>query len=120
MIDMKDLIPIFFDSIKSNNIEIYNEFSLQHELGIFLRNKISDFKIQFERNISFFYPTVKTIKREIDICIYDEGKTEKYAIELKFPRNGQYPEQMYKFVRYIKFMEELKNLGFTKTFCLVG
>ena len=42
---MKDLIPIFFDSIKSNNIEIYNEFSLQHELGIFLRNKISDFKI---------------------------------------------------------------------------
>lgn len=60
-------------------------------------------------------PDNKTIKKEIDIIIFNEDKSEKYAIELKCPLNGQYPEQMYSFVKDIKFMEELKNRGFTKT-----
>lgn len=43
----------------------------------------------------------------------------RYAIELKFPRNGEYPEQMFKFIEDIKFMEEVKhNCLFDHTFVL--
>jgi len=108
----------FFKDIKKNEIEIYNEFSLQHELGIYLRLSLPDYKVQFERNVSFFCKDIKTIKREIDIVIYTEDKRELYAIELKNPLNGQFPEQMYSFAKDIKFMEELKERGFTKTFAL--
>ena len=34
------------------------------------------------------------------------------AIELKFPRNGQYPEQMFSFVKDLVFLEQLKAAGF--------
>lgn len=43
----------------------------------------------------------------MDIVIYNES--EKYAIELKYPQNGQYPEQMFSCVKDIKFMEELRK-----------
>ena len=102
--------------VENDKIEIYNEFSLQHELGIFLRNNLTEYKVQFERNTKSFGIS-GTIKHEIDIVIYND--TEKYAIELKYPINGQYPEQMFSFVKDICFMEELKYNGFTKTFCLV-
>lgn len=71
--------------------------------------------MQFERNVSYFTSDNKTTKKEIDIAVFSEDKTEKYAIELKCPLNGQYPEQMYSFVKDIKFMEELKDRGFNKT-----
>jgi len=115
LLEIRQLIEDFFLYVQSNGIEIYNEFSLQHELGIFLRKKHPDYRIQFERNVSYFTPDNKTIKKEIDITIFNEDKSEKYAIELKCPLNGQYPEQMYSFVKDIKFMEELKSRGFTKT-----
>lgn len=115
MIDLKGLIQQFFFLFESSEIEIYNEFSLQHELGIFLRNKLPGYKIQFERNVSFFTNDTDTIKKEIDISIFNEDKSEKFAIELKHPLNGQHPEQMYSFIKDIKFMEELKDRGFRKT-----
>lgn len=119
MLNLRQLVDDFFLSVHFNNIEIYNEFSLQHELGIFLRNKLPNYRIQFERNVSYFTPDIKTIKKEIDITIFNQDKSEKYAIEFKCPLNGQYPEQMYSFVKDIKFMEELKIRGFTKTATVV-
>lgn len=132
MINIKEIINDFLKEItlnhyritsKNNLIEkfdsfrIYNEFSLQHELGIFLRNKLHNYNVEFERNVSCFHID-NTIKKEIDIIVYNSDLTEKYAIELKFPRNKQYPEQMYSFITDIQFMEELKTSGFDKTFCL--
>lgn len=114
------LIKDFLFFADSNNIEIYNEFSLQHELGVFLRTRLkNDYKIQFERNTKYFFGADgnDTIKHEIDIVIFNADMTEKYAIELKHPLNGQYPEQMYSFVKDIKFMEELKDKGFDSTYC---
>ena len=109
------LMNSFMKLILEEKIEVYNEFSLQHELGIFLRNKLTNYKIQFERNTKFFNIT-KTIKHEMDIVIYNGS--EKYAIELKYPQNGQYPEQMFSCIKDIKFMEELKEQGFKDTYCL--
>lgn len=115
MLDLRQTVEDFFLYAETDNIEIYNEFSFQHEMGIFLRHRLPRYRIQFERNVSYFTTDNKTIKKEIDITIFNEDKSEKYAIELKHPLNGQYPEQMYSFVKDIKFLEELKDRGFNKT-----
>lgn len=112
---LKELIDSFTFLIKNNQIEIYNEFSLQHELGIYLRNNIDDssYKVQFERNVSYFgINKGNLVKKEIDIAIFNEDKSKKYAIELKYPRNGQYPETMFAYVKDIKFCEQLTQSGF--------
>lgn len=111
-----DAIQNFFSYLIENpSIEIYNEFSLQHEMGLYFRSIFPDYKIQFERNTKFFNIS-NLIKKEIDIVIYND--IDRYAIELKYPLNGQYPEQMYSFVKDIKFMEELKENNFINTFCV--
>ena len=117
--NFNDFTNSFFNYKKKNEIDIYNEFSFQHELGIFIKNNIPEYKVEFERNVSFFEITEDTIKKEIDISVFSPDKKEKYAIELKFPRNGQVPEQMYSFVKDIRFMEELKHFGFTNTYTIV-
>ena len=119
MLELKSLIENFFKFMQERNILIYNEFSLQHETGIYLRTAIPHYIVQFERNVSYFTNDNKTVKKEIDISIFSEDRSEKYAIELKYPLSGQYPEQMYSFVKDIKFMEELKERGFNKTACVV-
>lgn len=88
----------FFEYIIDQNIEVYNEFSLQHELGVFLRSTFPLDKVQFERNVSYFGIS-NTVKKEIDISIVC-GK-DRYAVELKYPTNGQYPEQLYSFLKDI-------------------
>ena len=45
-------------------------------------------------------------------------KHQNFAIELKYPQNGQYPEQMFSFVKDIAFMEQLKNNGFKNCYSL--
>ncbi len=53
--EIKRRIEEFLQYANDNKIELYNEVSLQHELGIYLRNKIGEkYSVQFERNISFF------------------------------------------------------------------
>ena len=125
MIDeIKTIILNFLEEAKNLKfINIYNEFSLQHELGIYLRENLkANYKIEFERNISFFSENInkkKFTKKEIDIVVYSEDKTEKYAIEIKHPLNGQHPEQMFSFIKDLKFLEELKEIQFTNTISLV-
>jgi len=117
---MIETIRKFIDTIKTGETEIYNEFSLQHELGIFLRSRLTGVKIQFERNVSFFFSSGEFVKKEIDISIYSADKSRlQSAIELKFPRNGQYPEQMFSFCKDIRFLEQLKRSGFERTFFIV-
>lgn len=117
-LSLTPLIDSFFQYTVASNIELYNEFSLQHELGIFLRKALPNYKVQFERNVSFFFAGATTTKKEIDIALFDDSQSEKYAIELKCPLNGQYPEQMYSFVKDIRFMEQLKELDFSHTYCV--
>jgi hypothetical protein len=111
----------FSELIIKKEIEIYNEFSLQHELGYYLRNSHTETQVQFERNVSFFgFDKRKFEKREIDITLYRKGKKLlDAAIELKFPRNGQHPEQMYSFCKDVVFAEELKHAGFAKAYVII-
>lgn len=113
--NIQKLLNDFMTLVGTGEIEIYNEFSMQHELGIFLRANLTGYKVQFERNAKFL-GIRGTVKHEIDIVIYNN--LERYAIELKYPLNGQYPEQMFSFVKDIKFMEEMKESGFKGAYCL--
>lgn len=95
--------------IRDNEFEIYNEFSLQHELGIYFRGVLNkNYKVQFERNVSYFNIS-KTIKKEMDIVIFNHDKSEKYYIELKYLINGQIPKQTFKICKDLKFLEQIKG-----------
>ncbi len=122
--ELTKILKRFWLYRKKNQIEIYNEFSFQHELGIYLRKKLKGYKVEFERNVEFFeVPKEETIKHEMDIVVYTPDKKEKYVIELKNPRNGQVPEQMYQFAKDIKFLEQLvQEQGFDGGFfiCLTS
>ena len=107
-------IEDFAKAVGSGAVEIYNEFSLQHELGVFLR------KVQFERNVSHFKLQKYALeKKEIDIAITSEASGERLsAIELKYPRNGQVPESMFSFCKDIAFLEQLVSSGFRSAYFL--
>lgn len=111
------------------NGKVYNEFSLQHELGEFLKKKFKDdpkysrfnnFKVQYERNVEDFGGNKKEfVKKEMDVVIFEkfEKESEKYAIELKFPPNGCTTTRMPHLLEDVQFMEAVRELGF-KTYCL--
>jgi hypothetical protein len=105
----------FFDRLKVSGVQIYNEFSLQHELGVYLRSVVAQdsCRVQFERPTGFFgIPSDQLLKKEIDIAVFGPDQTHKAAIELKFPRNGQYPEQMFSACKDVAFLEQLVERGF--------
>lgn len=105
----------FFDLIAQGKVHIYNEFSLQHELGCYLRSAlVGDRNVQFERPAEFFGIPIRLLKKEIDIALFSDSQAEKIAIELKYPKNGQYPEQMYKACQDIRFLEQLCEHGFSR------
>lgn len=117
---IKKTIEKLVADISRGQIEIYNEFSLQHEVGLLLRSEYPRDKVQFERNISYFFNRGEFTKKEIDIAVFSPDKSElRYAIELKFPRNGQHPEQMFSFCKDILFAEQLKASGFQRTFLII-
>ena len=115
---MRVMLDHFCRMVSQGVVEVYNEFSLQHEFGLFLRHAQRDSKVQFERNVSFFFNvTDHFLKKEIDLSVFSPDRQElHYAIEFKFPRNGQYPEQMFSFCKDIAFLEQLKQAGFRNVF----
>ena len=116
MIDFKTYAKSFFSDVTKGTVEIYNEFSLQHEFGLYLRATFGTaFKTQFERPVTFFdLHKSNFVKKEIDISVFTPNQSEKYAVELKFPRNGQHPEQIFKACQDICFLEQLRENGFAK------
>lgn len=111
---ISELLSPFLREIAEQRVDIYNEFSFQHELGIFLRGKLPEYRVQFERNVSHFFGASRSFtKREIDIAVFSTDRKDlRLVLELKCPRNGQVPEQMFSFCKDIAFVEELVESGF--------
>lgn len=111
----------FANEITREKIEIYNEASVQFELAIYLRNFLSNGnKIQLERNIKYFnFYNGNYLKKEMDIVIFTQDKKERQCIELKFPTQGQYPEQMFSACKDVKFLEQLVKSGFNKCYFMM-
>ena len=125
-LEISSIITDFMNS--ELEIRVYNEVSLQLELGLYLGDRLYGlgYIVYFERNIKDILKlrdkeeeANEFVKKEIDIVIEKKSTNELYAIELKFPRNGMYPEEMYQFLIDICFVEQLKSTGFfTGTFTL--
>ncbi len=114
--DMKSLVTEFVKLIEIDNIEIYNEASLQYELAIFLRSNYPDYKIQLERNISYFgLPKSEFEKKEMDIIIFKDKNNLKEAIiiELKaiINQNKDRPVTVFQWIEDLRFLEQLKKKG---------
>jgi hypothetical protein len=94
------------------------EATFQFKLLMKLAKTYDEDIILPERNIEYYgLNTASFTKKEIDIVLENDGNV---AIELKMPMNGQVPEQMFKFVEDIKFLEELKTSGrFGKCYLIV-
>ena len=128
---LKDLLPDwlheFADQAVNGEISFKDEYELQETLICSLRKMLSSvkldsiFTVDREVRIDFALnnPKFKTkcLKRYIDVVIFKglciKESEEKYAIELKYPHNGQYPMQMYKFIQDISFMEEAQDMWST-------
>ena len=104
---MKEYLNKFIEKIRNKEIDLYNEFGLQFELAIYLRNlnEFNDFKIELERPINHFgiVKNLEIPKKEIDVCIYNNNVL-KTAIEIKVSTNGQVPLQLFKFCEDICFL----------------
>lgn len=120
----KDDLTIEFNAKKRG---IYNEFSLQFELGMFLRSRLGkNYVVEFERNVQCFgLDKSQTVKKELDIVVFNKGLnkglTEKYAIELKFPRvdNDGHTDELDRFEEDEKCVKALVNNGFNAAYQLV-
>lgn len=98
----------FIESLKDGQIELYNEYGLQHELGYFLRQK--KIKVKFEYNINLLDIDVPIpLKKEMDL-FFEENK-KKYLIELKFPTKGAFPLNMTQSIKDIFFIQQLIDTG---------
>jgi hypothetical protein len=109
-------VDMLVDQLREGRTDIYNELSLQHELGVLLRAIHTGNSVQLERNISYFGLIDQPFeKREIDIAVFDkQSRTMDAVIELKFLRNGQYPEQMFSFCKDVVFTEQLVRAVFSE------
>jgi hypothetical protein len=88
--------------------KFYIEATFQFKLLMQLAKIYNEDNILPERNIEYYKLNPKYFsKKEVDIII-EQKSNLNIAIELKMPMNGQVPEQMFKFVEDIKFLEELK------------
>jgi len=112
-LDIMHLVKEFAEKVHSDGIDLYNEASVQYELAIFLRQKIgTGYTVQLERNIDFFGLDKRNfLKKEMDIIIFSLDGSEKHCIELKYPTNGQYPEQMFSACKDVFFLEQLVSRG---------
>ncbi len=111
--ELRAAIGEFLDRVRREEVELYNEASLQYELAIHLRHSLDPaWKIQLERPVDYFglHRASGFVKKEIDIVVFTEQQA--HAIELKLPMRGQYPEQLYSFCKDILFLEQMVRAGF--------
>jgi hypothetical protein len=115
-VNLQPLLTDFVSKVSQREIDVYNEASLQFELAIYLRERVSgDYMVQLERNVDYFGLNKNNyLKKEMDVVIFanNSDRGDRHCIELKFPRNGQYPEQMFEACKDIRFLEQLMNSGF--------
>ena len=55
----------------------------------------------------------------MDVVFFTPDKKEKHCIEIKFPRSGQYPEQMFKACKDVRFLEQLRKADFRNCYFMM-
>jgi hypothetical protein len=111
----------FVDEIAQGKIDLYNEPGIKYELAIYLRGCLGNkYKIQVERNIDYFdLEKDHYLKKEMDIVIFTPDKKDCRCIEVKFPTQGQHPEQMFSACKDVRFLEQLVESGFAHCYFMM-
>lgn len=111
----------FFDLyVNDAAIELYNEFSVYHEVGNHLQRLFTaDFRINYMRPVQFFDIYAPTAKTFIDIAIFDEEVDRYHAIEVVFIKDEPHLEKMFEICTGIRFMEELVEYGWRESYVLL-
>jgi len=116
---LRNILNLFIEYCENNNdIEIYNEAGLQHELAYFIRTyflnnkEYSNYHLRLEKNVNDIGIKLNSknfTKKEMDVYIFNNSNNEKYCIEIKLPNKGAYPRRMFQTFEDVKFIEELKE-----------
>lgn len=114
MDDVVASVEAFLVEAASRGLLFFNEAELQHELGYWLRTRLSPaMVVYFERPAESFFPnSPKLVKKEIDLVVAAVDRSWHFAIELKCPRSGRVPETMFDACRDLQFLEQLIPVGF--------
>src|SRR5579883_3088901 len=98
-------VETFLDADHREAGPVYNEHSLQLELGCFLRGR--GYSVEFERPFATtsLPGSTRKAKRELDMLVV--SGEYRSALELKVPLAGRVPETMYDFCADIEFVEGL-------------
>jgi hypothetical protein len=109
-------IESFVEFARRNELEIYNESSLQFELSFYLRETLGKgFKIQLERNISFLNLRTDLVKKVIDIIVFSDTVSlgDIIVVELKaiVDQKKARPKSIFDWIEDMKFLEQLKSAG---------
>ena len=116
----EQIVEEFTRRIADGSIEIDKEASVQRGLATFLKEKLPDCRIQRECNVYSFFPNeMQFVKTMVDIALFNAPETERFAVEIKFPTNGAYPMYMFQCFKDVRFLEQLKDVGFTGCFFLL-
>lgn len=108
----------FLGKPQSDAEKIYNERSLQLEIGFYLRSH--GITVEFERPFLVERPAAssKRPKSYLDILAVKDGV--RTAIELKVPMNGRHPETLYDFCADLEFTEALaRERVVEEAFCIL-
>jgi len=106
---MIDSIIKFLQSPPEDAGPIYNERSLQLELGYFFRRE--KLKVQFERPFHIGRPKGSTKQPKTYLDLFVAGQTANMAVELKVPLNQRHPETLYDYCADLEFVESLMRNG---------
>lgn len=113
-----DWIASYLNEPGENAGPVYNERSLQLEMGFALRR--DGFQVEFER--PFRVPRLEgsTLKPKLNLDLLVRQGADVAAVELKVPLSGRHPETMYDFCADIEFVESLKRAQVANHgFCLL-
>ena len=115
---MLDTIENFLAAPPEDAGTIYNERSLQLELGYHFR--CQKFGVEFERPFKAPRPAGSTNKPKTNLDLLVTGNDKRVAIELKVPLNKRHPETLYDYCADIEFVEALvRNGQVDRGFCLL-
>ncbi|MGH6662619.1 MAG: hypothetical protein ACREB6_13865 [Rhodospirillales bacterium] len=109
---MIDTVMKFLESPPEDAGPIYNERSLQLELGCYYRGE--KFKVQFERPFHVERPNGSTKRPKTYLDLFVAGENANIAIELKVPLNQRQPETLYDYCADLEFVEALIRSGACK------
>ena len=116
--DLLLYINSFFCLVANGHLDVTNQKKLQFELSKFLTDNLPGYQIYCSSFHRHFFDVKNLAKHRIDIVLKNKINNELIAINLNVLNKGTMNDELFKCVQNIKYMEQLSDIGFNKTYCL--